>query len=157
MSLTVKKASVRGPATWFISGGREIYRLLDNPVLCMEIVRGKKRFQMELSFKKGFTYDGVSRPAIAKNYILKFDPDNKLYNFAAAAHDWLYAVKGNGMFNRSECDDVLRGIFREAGLSRFKAGLMDWCVGVFAGGRKHWGNDSFGIRDLVECTAVVSM
>lgn len=62
----------------------------------------------------------------------------------------VYATKGDDrMFTRSECDDIFRGILRESGVVRFKAGAADLAVGIFAGNRRHWGADSYKVGELV--------
>ena len=89
--------------------------------------------------------------------ILKdWDEKKKLYNLAGALHDWLYATEGDDMmFSRSECDDIFRGILREAGVGRFKAGAADLAVGIFAGNRRHWGSDSYKVGELVHLSVFV--
>lgn len=98
---------------------------------------------------KGFRCDGLTVPKIFRWFLKDWDPDNELYNIAGALHDWLYATKGcNGMFTRSECDDIFRGLLREAGMNRFHASTADFMVGLFAGSKRHWGNDEYGIVPL---------
>lgn len=149
MAVTVKEAFVRFPAKFYVQKNGNV-RLLGDNFLCMKIERKKVVYNVVVHFQKNYENDGLSRPEFAKKWIKKFDPDNSLYNFAGAVHDWLYSVKGDGKFSRSECDDIFRGVLREAGISRFKAGMMDWAVGVFAGNSRHWGNDSFKVKNLVK-------
>lgn len=66
-----------------------------------------------------------------------------------AIHDSLYTLKGANLFTREECDDVFRGLLRDAGISRMKAGLADMSVGLFAGGDKHWGNDTWNNKNKI--------
>jgi hypothetical protein len=105
---------------------------------------------------EGFRCDGLSVPWAFRWFLPSWDSKNALYNLAGAVHDWLYTTKGNdGMFSREECDDIFRGIMRESGIGRFKAGCADKAVEWFAGGGKHWGNDSYGIKHLGHVTVRV--
>jgi hypothetical protein len=49
---------------------------------------------------------------------------------------------------REECDDILRGIWRIAGMCRLVAGAADFGIHVFAGSNDHWGNDSNNCKHL---------
>ena len=84
---------------------------------------------------------------------LSWDSKNSLYNVAGAVHDWLYATKGYSILRREECDDIFRGLLRESGISRFKAGAADKAVEWFAGGSNHWGADGYKVAD--KCSMVV--
>ena len=107
------------------------------------------RFCGESADGEGFRCDGLSVPWAFRWFLPSWDKRNQLYNVAGALHDWLYATKGNfGMFYREECDDVFRGLLRESGISRFKAGCADKAVEWFAGGADHWGHDGYGVRAL---------
>lgn len=159
MAVTVKKAFVRGPTSWLYRKDGW-FRLLIDSTLALEIVKDEKRFVFDARFLKGYETDGLSVPKIFQKWFPKFDKVNILYNFSGMFHDWLYSVKGNtgdAVFSRSECDDLFRGILREAGISRTKAGIMDWCVGLFAGGSRHWGNDSRNCRELVKCSKMLEI
>ena len=98
---------------------------------------------------KGYTCDGLSVPKVFQWYLPKWDEDNSLYNLAGAIHDALYTVSGSNIFSREECDDIFRGLLRDSGISRFKAGLADKAVELFAGGDKHWGNDTWNNKDKI--------
>lgn len=158
MAVTTKRAFLQGMLSWYFSAAGNV-RLMHDISLCLEIEREKRVFAVELLFKKGYESDGLSRPDFVAKWIKKFDKENSLYNFAGFAHDWLYSRRGFlsdlVQFSRSECDDVFRGILREAGVSRFKAGIMDLAVGLFAGGSKHWGDDSLGSRNKVICSKII--
>jgi hypothetical protein len=52
--------------------------------------------------------------------------------------------------SREECDDILRGIWRIAGMNRLVAGASDLGIQVFAGSSEHWGNDGNDCRHLFE-------
>lgn len=97
----------------------------------------------QIILDKGYRCDGLSVPKVFRWYLPSWDKDNQLYNLAGAVHDALYTVKGARLFTREECDDVFRGLLRDSGISRAKAGLADMAVGLFAGGDKHWGNDTW--------------
>lgn len=108
------------------------------------------RFCGESTDGRGFRCDGLSVPKIFRWFLPSWDAKNTLYNVAGALHDWLYTTKGNfGRFTREECDDFFRGLLRCSGISRFKAGCADKAVGLFAGGKDHWNNDSYGVAPLV--------
>lgn len=93
-------------------------------------------------------------------YILpRWKRDDAKYNAAPTAHDVLYMFQGvvpdlsspnePVLLSREEVDDILRGIWRCAGVSRFMAGVADKAVELFAGGKSHWGNDGYEVVDLV--------
>lgn len=107
------------------------------------------RFCGESTDGQGFRCDGLSVPKIFRWFLPSWDEKNCLYNVSGALHDWLYATKGNfGMFTREECDDFFRGLLRESGKGRFKAGCADKAVEIFAGTKRHWGNDGYGVAAL---------
>lgn len=101
----------------------------------------------------GFETDGASVPWPFSLLVPRWKSGRDTYNAAPVVHDILYIRKGvlNGQFGRDvelsceECDDVLRGIWRCDGMSRFVAGCADKGVELFAGGKSHWGNDGFGV------------
>lgn len=103
----------------------------------------------QIILDKGYRCDGLSVPKLFRWYLPSWDKDNQLYNLAGAIHDALYTVSGAKIFNREECDDVFRGLLRDSGISRFKAGLADKAVELFAGGDEHWGNDSWNNKDRI--------
>lgn len=105
----------------------------------------------KVRFKRNFKCDGLSVPKIFQWFLPSWDKQNLLYNLAGAFHDWLYATGGNkGEFTREECDDCFRCLLRESGVTRFKAGAADLAVGLFAGCKHHWKNDSNNIADKLE-------
>ena len=107
------------------------------------------RFCGDATDRHGFRCDGLSVPKIFRWFLPSWDEKNTLYNVAGALHDWLYTTKGNfGMFTREECDDFFRGLLRESGIGRFKAGCADKAVGIFAGGDAHWGADQYKVSSL---------
>lgn len=98
---------------------------------------------------KGYRCDGLSVPKVFRWYLPSWDKDNQLYNLSGSVHDALYTLKGANMFTREECDDIFRGLLRDSGISRAKAGLADMAVGLFAGGDSHWGNDTWNNKDKI--------
>lgn len=157
MAVTVKKAWSDRPFVWHKDkDGARV--LMWSDTLHLQLVKDGKEFAAAFRFcgrdsepgSTGFRCDGLSVPKPFRWFLKDWDEDDELYNLAGAVHDWLYASVGAcGHFTRSECDDIFRGILRESGVSRFKASTADLMVGLFAGCRLHWGNDSYGVRGLV--------
>lgn len=106
------------------------------------------KFVMTCDFKSGFVTDGASTPWLFQGKVPSFKDGDDLYNSAPFIHDGLYMLKGDvgGVESlvREECDDILRGIWRLAGMDRGTAALADEGIRTFAGGDNHWGNDSDG-------------
>lgn len=155
MTVKVKKVIQMSPFLWRTEkdGSHVLKR---TATLCLDICHGdidmtaKVRFCGESTDGRGFRCDGLSVPRLFRWFLPSWDEKNTLYNVAGALHDWLYTTKGNfGMFTREECDDFFRGLLRCSGISRFKAGCADKAVGIFAGGKDHWGNDSYCVAPLV--------
>lgn len=109
--------------------------------------------ELIFDFREGFRLDGLSVPRIFRWFLPSWDSKNALYNVAGAVHDWLYATKGYSILRREECDDIFRGLLRESGIGRFKAGAADKAVEWFAGGSNHWGADGYKVAD--KCSMVV--
>ena len=118
------------------------------------VIRDENDSYFEILLDKGYRCDGLSVPKFFRWYLPSWDKDNSDYNLAGAIHDALYTVKGANLFTREECDDVFRGLLRDSGISRAKAGLADMAVGLFAGGDKHWGNDTWKNKDLIHVNEV---
>ena len=102
-----------------------------------------------ITLYKGFRTDGLSVPKVFQWFLPQWDNKNPTYNLAGIIHDALYTRKGFYLLSREECDSVLRGLMRDSGISRFKAGCADKAVEWFAGGETHWGNDDFDNFDLI--------
>ena len=120
----------------------------------LTVIRDENDRYFEILLDKGYRCDGLSVPKIFRWYLPSWDKDKSVYNLAGAIHDALYTVKGANLFTREECDDVFRGLLRDSGISRAKAGLADMAVGLFAGGDKHWGNDEWKNKDLIHVNEV---
>lgn len=116
----------------------------------------KKRYKFKFTRMAGYTGNFASSPnlkLVQKILPSSVDGDD-LYNIAFDLHDWLYSVKGQvtkplATFSRSEVDDFMRGVARESPTmkfskwARFRCGVADLAVGLFAGGKSHWGNDTY--------------
>lgn len=154
MTVKVKKVIQMSPFLWRTeSDGTHVLKRAST--LCFEFTHkdfdcmANVRFYGEATDGRGFRCDGLSVPKIFRWFLPSWDEKNTLYNVAGALHDWLYSTKGNfGMFTREECDDFFRGLLRESGIGRFKAGCADKAVEWFAGGEDHWENDEYGTRPL---------
>ena len=110
-------------------------------------------FLLTCRFRRGFMSDGASSPDFAKKFVPDVKKGDDVYNAAPFIHDALYMLKGevNGAtLSREECDDILRGIWRIAGMNRLIAGAADLGIQVFAGSSSHWGNDSNDCQHLFE-------
>lgn len=119
----------------------------------VEVIKANVRMKIRFGIKKGFKCDGASIPWMFRWFLPSWAKKGcgfgfHIYNMGAAIHDGLYIHKGFGLFSREECDDILRGIWRESGISRFKAGVADKAVEWFAGGKNHFGNDSYKVGDF---------
>lgn len=79
--------------------------------------------------------------------------DGTLRDVGAIVHDFLYTIKGECLgkkLSRRECDIILQNIDLFTGATtKKKSWLVRWAVGLFAGGKKHWGNDSFHQIDKI--------
>ena len=158
MSVTVKKAWTDCPFEWD-QVQDSYHELLQSNTLHLVIEDDEgRRKTYSFCFKGrdgvsgavGFRCNGLSVPRPFRWFLPSWDEGNGLYNLAGALHDWLYATNGAfGEWTREECDDIFRGILREAGISRFKAGVADKAVEIFAGCGRHWCNDDFHVSGLV--------
>lgn len=116
----------------------DIYQATDDIIV---IVRDETGMHYEFHLLPGFRTDGGSVPLAFQWFVPKWSSTNDLINAAYFIHDAAYA---SGLVHRNIADDMLRGLLRDAGLSRFKASTVCWCVNKFAAG--HYGpeNDSEG-------------
>lgn len=153
MSVTIRNAMITPAPAW--GTRKDGSHVLNNQfMLIVRAYRDGVIVEYTFAFREGFRCDGLSVPWAFRWFLPNWKDDDQLYNTAGAVHDWLYATKGNyGMFKRSECDDIFRGILRESGIGRFKAGCADKAVEWFAGGSNHWGSDDYKVAD--KCSMVV--
>ena len=112
-------------------------------------IADEKNNLFTITLKKGYKCDGLSVPKAFRWFLPSWDKNNSTYNLAGAIHDALYTMEGFGIYKREQCDDIFRGILRDSGISRFKAGCADKAVEWFAGGKDHWGNDDFNNKLLI--------
>lgn len=112
---------------------------------------------LEITLYPGYMTDGASTFWPISKLVPQWRKNDDHYNAAPTAHDVLYLLGGiiEGehepiSLSREEIDDILRGIWRCWGMSRFVAGCADKGVEIFAGGKRHWKNDSYGVRKYVK-------
>lgn len=115
------------------------FRLLKNLNVKLRILKDARPVECRFRFSAGFKTDGLSVPFIFRWFLPNWDEKNMDYNMAGVIHDCLYGNEGFEKFTREECDDIFRGILRECGISRFKAGAADKSVEWFAS--KHFKTD----------------
>lgn len=97
-------------------------------------VRGSDGLQYSFHLMPGFQTDGGSVPLAFRWFVPAWSDDNEIINLAYALHDYLY---GSEALPKDVADDLLRGLLRDAGLSRFRASTVCWAVEKFA--RSHYG------------------
>lgn len=114
---------------------------------------------LQFSIKDGLITDGASTFWPISLLVPNWRQGDDGYNAGPAAHDILYALEGIIVstqepvkLSREEVDDILRGIWRCWGMSRFLAGCSDKAIELVAGGKRHWGSDKYGVKDRVEVT-----
>lgn len=123
-----------------------LYEFQKDSFPIVDFIHNGTPYRMSAGFYKGFKSDGASSPFPFSLIVPKYREGHDIYNLGHFLHDALYALKGDGLFSREECDDFLRGIWRESGMGRFVAGVSDKCIEWFAGNKKHWGNDENDIK-----------
>lgn len=114
--------------------------------------RGKwKKYPAKIvvNFKAGFKSDGASTvKAHVNGFVPAYIACDDFYNAAPFIHDGLYTCGGKidgANLSREECDDILRGIWRESGrINRGLAMIADIGIAIVAGGKEHWCNDQGG-------------
>ncbi len=145
MAVKVISAKISPTPSWHTRKGDKKILASEQYMLTMQLKKNGKDMFVAVTFMQSFTINGLSVPPKLRWFLPNWKDDNQLYNTAGAVHDWLYATKGNyGMFKRSECDDIFRGILRESGINRLHASTADFMLGLFGGGSSHWGQDEFG-------------
>ena len=117
----------------------------------------KYRGVISICLLDGYVTDGASTKWPVSLLVPNWRHGDDRYNAAPTAHDVLYSVRGliPGLvrdtpvldLSREECDDIIRGMWRCWGMSRFLAGCADKGLECFAGGNQHWGNDGYNVRD----------
>jgi hypothetical protein len=116
----------------------------------------KERAKLVIEIYPHFMTDGASTFWPVSLIVPQWRNGDDDYNAAPTAHDVLYILKGivEGdhepvKLSREEVDDILRGMWRCWGMTRFVAGCADKGVEIFAGGKRHWGNDGYKVRKYV--------
>lgn len=135
--------------------------------ICEGELRGRLRwngllYAYSVRFRPGFKSDGASVPAAFRWFLPSWAENDPLYNAMAKAHDLLYIFGGEldsgEKWDREDCDDFLRGGWRETPTlkksrwARFRCGTADALIHVFAGGSKHWKNDSLHVCEFGKIT-----
>lgn len=113
--------------------------------LSIKLETMQKTFRVK--FKAGWKCDGLSVPKLFRWFLPIWDKKNMNYNLAGCVHDALYGNKGFNVFTREECDDIFRGMLRECGISRIKAGFADKAVELAA--KSHFGTDEHKVNKYV--------
>lgn len=115
----------------------------------------KEKALLEIVLKPKYKTDGASTFWPISKLVPQWIPGDDKYNAGPAVHDVLYLLEGivasefePVKLSREEVDDILRGIWRCWGMSRFLAGCADKAIEMVAGGKKHWGNDSYEVREF---------
>lgn len=156
MSVKVHTASMYGADLYTESDIKGVYVHTTRTMLAGELTWNGQRYEYEFVREIGYMGNFGSTPRLVRGmFPSKVDGDD-VYNAAYDAHDWLYSVKGELTFpmsswTRSECNDFMRGVLRESEYvkrkgraARLFAGIVNASVEAFAGGKSHWGNDSYG-------------
>lgn len=114
---------------------------------------------LAISLGIGYLTDGASTFWPVSLLVPPWRDGEDEYNAGPVTHDILYMFQGlipdisspnePVKLSREEVDDILRGIWRCWGMSRFLAGCADKGVEIFAGGKRHWGSDTYGVADKV--------
>lgn len=115
-----------------------------------------ERAMLEICLQEGFRTDGASTFWPISSIVPPWRVHDDRYNAGPVTHDVLYILEGivEGEHEpvkliREEVDDILRGMWRCWGMSRFVAGCADKGIEIFAGGKNHWGNDGYNVRRYV--------
>lgn len=154
--VTVEKVNagpllVSGAGPFTFNAGGQIILTLTRTLIDGTTLRG----YLSISLYPGYKTDGASVPWPFSYLVPRWRRGDDEYNAAPTAHDVLYILKGivEGehepvKLSREEVDDILRGMWRCWGMSRFVAGCADKGVEIFAGGSRHWGSDAYGVRQF---------
>ena len=151
----------------FITTAGRPFVFLGAACISIELVRtytdGKtEKALLTIKIRPGYKTDGASTFFPISLLVPQWVPGDDHYNSAPVAHDVLYMLAGivAGKFeavhlSREEVDDILRGMWRCWGMSRFVAGCADKGVEIFAGGKNHWGNDGYNVHQYVSAKWVI--
>lgn len=108
----------------------------------------------------GYVGNFASSPDLwlVQKVVPSYIASDPVYDSGFDLHDWLYSTQGKTTtgekLTRKEVDQLARGIM-EISLKKSKkkfawlrAAIMYEKVRLFAGGKSHWGNDTFKSKDM---------
>lgn len=161
---TVEKVSVSP----FFTSEKRPYEFIAAASIFVRLTRtykdGKKEnADLQITLSPKYKTDGASTFWPISLLVPHWKKDDDRYNAAPVAHDVLYLLGGivEGdhepvKLSREEVDDILRGMWRCWGMSRFLAGAADKAVEIFAGDNKHWNDDGYGVRQYVKAKWILN-
>lgn len=142
---------VKGSCPWEFTGPASLEFYVHRVLKSGEEIRAV----LAIAIEPGYFTDGASTFWPISKLVPQWRDGDDEYNAAPVAHDVLYMLGGviAGEFeavhlSREEVDDILRGIWRCWGMGRLLAGFADKGVEIFAGGKRHWGSDAYGVRQF---------
>ena len=109
------------------------------------IVRDETGLHYEFTLITGFQCNGGSVPWVFRWFVPSWSSTNDLINIAYALHDAMYC---SGLMHRDISDDMLRGLLRDAGLSRLQASTVCYAVNKFA--ESHYNKDEYDSKPFVK-------
>lgn len=119
----------------------DFYQATDDIIV---IVRDETGQHYEFHLLPGFRCNGGSVPWMFRWFVPSWSSTNDLINIAYALHDGCYA---SGLLHRDIADDLLRGLLRDAGLSRLKASTVCYAVNQFA--ESHYQKDEYDTKKFI--------
>lgn len=120
----------------------DFYQATDE-IVC--VVRDELALHYEFTLLPGFRCNGGSVPWCFRWFVPSWSSTNDLLNMAYALHDAMYC---SGLMHRELADDMLRGLLRDAGLSRLKASTVCFAVNKFA--ESHYKKDEYDSAPFVK-------
>lgn len=109
------------------------------------VVRDETGLHYEFTLVTGFQCNGGSVPWCFQWFVPGWSATNDLLNTAYALHDAMYC---SGFIPRDLADDMLRGLLRDAGLSRLRASTVCYAVNKFA--ESHYNKDEYNSKPFVK-------
>ena len=134
--------SAKNEKSWVKNG--ELYQAIDDIFVT---VKDQDNMYYEWHLLPGFRTDGGSVPLCFRWFVPSWSKTNHVLNLAFALHDAAYASE---LLDRSDADDLVRGVLRDAGLCRLRASTVCYAVNKFA--ERHYGkeNDKYGSAQFVK-------
>lgn len=173
MSLTVKSAFVDDQleVSPYVVGGKAVKGVFVHnrkAVLYGLVELRGKLYQYFFEVLPGYVGNFASSPDfwLVQKIVPSYVVGDPVYNTGFDLHDWLYSTCGactsEQILDRSEVDDFARGIMRcsptlaknKSWWARVRCSVMDLSVGLFAGNKRHWGNDSYCSRDFARLNII---